>query len=93
VGKTQSAGQVVAAPPVPSFRSRDRLRVVVSLLMGRADRERMIAEQERSLAQVERKLVENRDRNELTHFRAMHTHERAAEIHDALADFYPDADD
>ena len=45
--------------------------------MGRADRERAIAEQERRLAEVERNLVEDRDRDELKHFRAMHTHERA----------------
>jgi hypothetical protein len=60
--------------------------------MGRADRERVLAEDERRLAQVERDLVEDRGRDELMHFRAMHTHQRAAEIHDAMADLFPDAD-
>jgi hypothetical protein len=88
IGECRSADMaLVHEPPRPRCPRRN------VGVMGRADRERVLAEHERRLAQVERNLVENRDRDELTHFRAMHTHERAAEIHDALADFFPDADD
>ncbi len=58
-------------------------------LMGRADRERHLAEDERRLAQTERERAEHHDKNEPVHFRAMRTHERSAELHDAIARLFP----